>query len=364
MKTKLFLAVVIFIGAGILAYADENKCKASAIQPLDNISDYADFLRDSKSQQRSLFNKSSWASASPKEAQSCNDTYSKILEDNRIEIHFVFGYHDTLGSNGSTSTLDQRYFSDLYEALTRECVGKSRAVCGFTPISSKSFENVRYLEKTVSISKNGKSQSMVLAVTMAYSSANTSDAKNLNSTTQLKYTKNAEDVFFGGIKGEKAPCEICVYYGHARAGGGPDFSPVPLDWRDSEGEPNYSIFKKNRPGYKKLLLSLRESVKKPALVGIYGCRSRPLFWSEPICVESAVSGGACEKMSLANFKSETGFIVSKELSCPQNNGAMIGSLFDMLINFKCRSAFEETMNSLRHLPEELKEDYVLEGNFL
>ncbi|MGE3920937.1 MAG: hypothetical protein AB7F64_08440 [Gammaproteobacteria bacterium] len=355
------IAAVVFI-VNLAAEADDNKCKASAIQPLDNISEYADYLRDSKNQQRSLFNKTSWMGSSPNEAQSCNNTYSKLLEDNKIDIHFVFGYHDTMGSGGVTSTIDQRYFSDLFAALTRECSAKTRAVCGFTYFSSKSYENVRYLEKIVNISKNGKLQPMTIAVTMAYSSASSSDSKNLNSSTQKKYSQNAEDLFFGGIKGDQKSCEICVYYGHARAGGGPDFSPVPLDWRDSVGEPNYSIFKKKRPGYLKMLYSLRDAVKKPSLVGIYGCRSRPLFWKEAICLEDKNS--SCQKTSLANFKDQTGFIVSNELSCPQNNGAMIGSLFDMIVNFKCRSDFDETMGSLRKLPEVLKEDYVIEGNFL
>ena len=135
--------------------------------------------------------------------------------------------------------------------------------------------------------------------------------------------------------------------GHARNGGGPDFRPVPLAWRDGRNEPIYSYYLRQRVNYHKMLDSLSTSSARPKLLAILGCNSMRKFYQS----------------GLDAFTDTTGFMLSGELSWPQNRPGYLGLLLDGIFSQRCRSAWSKNLRDLDRAFAK-KEQYRLYGRFL
>lgn len=333
----------------------------------NELSKHLEYLAGKKNGQLSLKKAYRWKDNHPKEYRSCSDQYEEMYEDNILEVNFVYGYNDVPSTNSpEIMTIDRNFFVKTYNTLIRSCDGLRSKVCGFEVV--RAYRSYAILEKPLSIYRGRQKANLTLRIRLAHSSVSQFDRDNIFddnrlSTEQEEQTNWAESLFFGGIEGSTStPCEVCVYHGHARDGGGPDFGPVPLPWRKSNGQPNYSAFQKYQPGYKKLLQSLSAPHKSARLVALMGCYTRDHFWQKAACLEET---RRCDKRSLKSYSKNTGFLLSKKLSWPKNWGAMTANLLDTLVNFKCKRALDSNMNELRKIkPKKYMEDYVTEGQFL
>lgn len=326
--------------------------------------------------QRSLDNASSWQGSRPEEYRACADTYGRMLEDGELTINFVFGYYDERDPRrGRIVTHDAEVMAHTKAVLQQRCRYSRENVCGFREVSRSSTRSV--LEKRIKKTINGRTVSAKIKINFTRSSASEDDARNIDrsgpSSRQAAVTRIAEDSFFGGISGKTGAggraekCDVCVYFGHARDGGGPDFGPVPLNWRERDGTPDYSYFHRTRYNYSHLLRSLEEAGDNPpSLVALFGCISKAHFWDYRVCPNRGDSN--CKKKSLRNFSSKTGYILTDRLSYPNNFGQVVGTFLDGILGFKCKSAIEANMSRARATRYEggknITEAYRLYGNFL
>lgn len=315
--------------------------------------------------QPSLRNSSEWREQDPEEYRACADRFNRLYADDVLHMSFVFGYQDEKGR-----TLDQDFYQKVRAGLLRPCETVRDNVCGFQVIRNESTNQQSVMIKKFKSYRGNRPVELAIKLTLAYSSYSTQDERNFSngeiSRQQRLFTQNAENAFFGAIAGRNSDgtprerCEVCIYNGHARDGGGPDFGPVPLNWRKADGSPNYATYQKHQPTYKKLLHSmLAAGNTPPVLVALLGCYTHLHFYKKKACIPH---DNGCEKMSLAHFGGATGFLLSTKLSWPENWQRNFGSLLDMVMGMKCKQAFEQNMAPLKDHPKNA-EAYNFYGRF-
>jgi hypothetical protein len=125
----------------------------------------------------------------------------------------------------------------------------------------------------------GGSVEIKLRVTQAAASIfhDLNDNGGALSAIQQAFTAASEENFFNGLR----QADIVLYLGHARNGGGPDFSVVV---RDEYKHPDYlNHYKPLAPGFHKTQDALRERREtrsdSPFFLGLHACRSSQLFGS-------------------------------------------------------------------------------------
>lgn len=324
---------------------------------------YVDALE--RLQQRSIRNIHLWAKQAPEEARSCRALYDDLFRDGVMRVTLAFGYQDS-----GSQTLDGRLYQKTVSSLTRSCPSSSHAVCGYRVVAGSRSGYWVVLEREVALRSDNGARRGLIRIQMAQSSLSSRERDNLQggmpTREQQARTRQLEDLFFGGISGVKAngapqeKCEICAYYGHARDGGGPDFGPVPDKWRTSEGKPNYDIYRSVRPGYRQLISSLERSKDNPPkLVSLQGCNSYHHFWTRKTCAKN-VPG--CAAKNLKDYSNQTGFLLSRQLSWPQNYQQTVGVMLDTVLGLKCRSAWKANSSQLLKLPGK-NENYDIFGRF-
>lgn len=315
--------------------------------------------------QRTMWNAASWKNENTSEFAACQRSYRKIFEDGLMRVNIAFGYSDNF-----SRTLDAGLYEMAYQAFTSSCYGK-KSVCGFRLVGGNSRRAV--LEKSLKapLALGTSSNQLKIRITLTYSAANSRDEDNFSggkiSSSQKSATAAAEQVFFGGIRGldrngVKERCDVCVYYGHARDGGGPDFGPVPYEWRDNQGQIDYSQFHSRRTNYRRLLGAISEAQgNPPALVAVLACYSQSHFWKKKACIDRSQPN--CKPVSLTDFSSRTGYILTSDYSWFENFERTFGVLMDGVLGLKCASAFKANYGALRS-NDKFNEAYGLYGSFL
>ena len=332
----------------------------------DRLGRYTDNLATKN--QRSLGNAGSWKNDAKDEYGACVRDYTKIYQGKGLVMNIVYGYSDY-----NSSTVDAELFETTIETLQRSCSFKKQTLCGFKLQSGANSQRATLLKK-VSTSVLPEMSELKMKINVYHSSVARSDSGNFRgseiSSEQRRATRISEDAFFGAIRGKTLSdkpediekCNICVYYGHARDGGGPDFGPVPYSWRDSDGHIDYSLFHKYRKNYKKLLQSLDAAKEDPpVLVSLFACYSHSHFYEKYKVCHTEAPG--CEKMSLSKFTGKTGFILSRDYSWFENWEKTFGGLMDTVLGLKCGSALKTNFNNLKGLSEH-PESYGIYGQFL
>lgn len=372
MKSSLLLLLcAALVGAGSSARADIG----DFFGDLFNVGAYSSITASALSgnlevlnsrKQHSLLGDLRWAAENPKEYESCQRQYASFYRDGVLEISLTMGYLDM-----PDRTVDEKSFDMVYGALTRDCSYEDDLACGFHE-DERVYENRVILEKvfTHDFGEVGMGTLQKIRVTLTYSSATSNDSNNVSpqgpSAAQKRFSEIAEASFFGGI-GEPGyadieTCDVCAYLGHARDGGGPDFRPVPLAWRKAGGHTNYQFYQAKRTNFRRLLNAINSS-KHPTrqLVALMGCNSAPNFAGVP--KRCLVDQPGCTPLNLTNFEKRTGFILTDELSWPQNQAKYMAILLDGVINMKCRSAWTSNYGELLTKKKD-KEAYRIHGNFL
>ncbi len=286
----------------------------------------------------------------------CKTNYDKWFADGVLEVSLTMGYLD---NSKSGATHDRKGFSEVRALLLRPCAEVRGTICGFKRVPNDLPDNITVLEKTIRNYVAGGRQ-LKIRIVLGYSSSSESDATNVGASgviteRQNALSTNAEEQYYGSISGVSSQgkpitrCEVCAYIGHARDGGGPDFRPVPYSWRDQDNEPEYRFYRENRTGYRRLLANLVVSAQQGGgqLISVMGCKSASHFYENKICPVEAPN---CAAVSLSDFASHTGFMVSDLLSWPQNRDQYLGALLDTVTGLKCRDALDRNLDSLGRLP--------------
>mgnify|MGYP001817195643 CR=1 FL=1 len=286
---------------------------------------------------------------------SCRSEYDKLFEDDVLKINLAFGYADT--KEGVTS--DKIFFDATAHTLKRHC-RRGRYVCGFKETNRNN--NTITLEKNLRRRQGFRNKK--IKITMAYSSRTPNDVDNFRAPNQISmaqrsYTQKAKSVFFDGIAGRQSKCEMCVYYGHSRGGGGPDFRPVPHGWRKRNNSPNYWIYREHQLGYKKMIESLLDAGDDPPqLLALFSCKNYKHFYRGKARLKKG-------RLSLEHFAEQTGFILTPNLTNFAHWHRLIGTFLDAAIGLKCKSAWQKNFKDRRLLINDTQvEQYDIYGEFL
>ncbi len=314
--------------------------------------------------QKSIRNLSGWKDRDPRQAASCLAGFKKYFQDGTLNITFSLGYHDWPLAG---KTRDQESFRMVQQALTAPCQSNFDSVCGFS-IVDQPWASALIFEKTLPNYPELEIQSPKIRIEMAYSSWSTVDAENFSGkmvrSEQSQLSSLNEDLFFGSIAGqERAPCDICIYMGHARNGGGPDFLPVPYEWSTESRKPIYSYYLKNRAGFKKLLSAIEKRTPEDSpLVAFLGCNSFKKFYSTKVKI-CRQSGNDCAQKSLSDYSEKMGFLLTDDLSWPANRSLYFAAALEGALSLKCRPEWNSNFNKVSEKSNPA-ENYRLIGNFL
>lgn len=328
-----------------------------------DIAEELDRLR--KKPQESLLNAHRWSSSKPGQHGACLNQFKNYYKDGVLQMNIALGYQDAPSTGAA---MDPEIYNALLGAMTRSCWGDS-LVCGFE--ITRQSGGVTHLQKTIrNTAVQGLPSKLKVRVILARSAWSSRDRENFAGPNprpeQVRYSQAAENVFFGGLgePGRGVPtCDVCVYLGHARDGGGPDFRPVPFAWRKPEGGPVYSYYQANKTNYRRMMRAISNSKHSSSqLLAVLGCSSYDHFYktNRRTCIDRTPS---CKRVSLKDFENRFGFLLTEELSWPQNVPAYMGILLDGVLGLKCASSWRDNFARLRSLPK-FPEAYRLQGNFM
>lgn len=328
--------------------------------PVVASADLGDHLyRLSKRGQRSLLNQNNWRGSNPSEYQRCRQTYQRMFRDGVLRLNINLGYLDD-----NQRLMNRTQFSEVYSALQRSCYHSDDKACGFKRIVGSRHGRRAVFQRSLRANLGNGVKTYKVRVALTDSSPYSYDSEAFDggriNRKQRRYTKLAERDFYGSLAKGSAACDVCVYFGHARDGGGPDFGPVPYSLRLRNGKPNYDRYRALAPGYRKLLRALTKSKgSAPSMVALFGCYTKRHFWKRRKCLYNKPG---CAPTSLSAFSGETAFLMSRELSWPQNRDYTLGALLDSVLNLKCGSALRSNLKRLRGLHP--TESFGVYGRFL
>lgn len=318
----------------------------------------------SRAPQYSVRNLPGWEKAKPEAAQKCKKAYQNYLQDGVLRITIALGYHDWPAKG---FTLDQETHLMIVDALTSPCKDQLDSVCGFS-IVDRPFSNSTVLEK---ISPYGYFLDLPdpkIRVEIAHSSWSNHDRDNFIQkelrNEQIQTSEITERLFFESISGtHRPPCELCIYMGHSRNGGGPDFRPVPFEWSNKERKPIYSYYLKQRSNYSRLISSLQSrNPNLPLTLALLGCNSLPHFYGKKnrVCADSL---SPCTAKSLSDFSSTTGLILSEKLSWPSSRPLYFAAVLESFMGLKCPQSIQANIESINRQSQG-KESYKILGEIL
>lgn len=309
-------------------------------------------------------NFSGWEKSRPEEALKCKKAYQSYFKDGVFRITIGLGYHD---SPAQGMALDQETESMLLESLTSPCKDPLDTICGFQ-IIERPFASSTILERTSPYGYFLEMPDPKFRIEIAHSSWSQIDRENFSGgqlrTEQIQTSEYSQELFFESIAGQsRPPCQLCIYMGHSRNGGGPDFKPVPLDWSHSGRKPIYANYLKNRTNFRRLISSLESrNPKLPMTLALLGCNSLPNFFGKKnrVC---ALGKESCSPKSLADFTSTVGLVLSEKLSWPSSRPIYFAAILDSFLGLKCDSSIQANTEAIQKKTDG-KESYRAIGQIL
>jgi len=191
----------------------------------------------------------------------CRRSWENFYSKPEIDMRIAFGYLDAF-----QTTEDRVQAAALIERLTKPCE-PGVAACGFR----RDPDDMELLTKTVT-GPNGRTHRVKLRVsTSSYSNSETINRRE--GLDQKIQSLRAEDNFYSGLR----EADFLLYVGHARQGGGPDFSPSVLN---AGRRTDFDYYRRERPGYNRLLTELQAaqlSGRAPKIMGMFACESERFF---------------------------------------------------------------------------------------
>lgn len=245
--------------------------------------------------------------------QKCIQHYLQVYKKENLDFRVAFGYLDD--SSPKEIVDDKILFTQFVKQISSPCE-KNVFACGF----ERDPDDATIFYKSI-IDPMGRKRNVTLHAN--YSSVSTSN--KLNTTVMKEQQKNQTEavnkLFFEGAK----TADAIFYAGHARSGGGPDFSPAV---RNKNGTNNYKgHYQVKRPGIRKLVEALKTRTDGgPALISLGACDSLKHFQKD-----------------LKKSAPSSGYILTTESSYVTDiYGATIGAL-DSLLGQRCQSDFNRSV---------------------
>lgn len=210
------------------------------------------------------------------QSQTCNRQMLEMRADGRIDITIVFGYMDVSGGQnfndsgshlyGNGNVLDLDAKQALKSLLVSSCThGRKSVACGFRGNGDR-------LRKTIRDRWTGQR----LQVNIQLASPAVTGVNRLNigqySRQQQRSSQRTQNIFLNALQAQ----DVTIYMGHARSGGGPDFSPPILK---SNGHVNYPLYRKQQKGIGSMIAALRQAREPSSVIGVLACKSTGLFAS-------------------------------------------------------------------------------------
>lgn len=213
--------------------------------------------------------------------QQCAAYHEVYTRDRVVDLRYALGYFDD--SRGSTiefagydwgmaASSDEGVWIAIREVLTTPCPNSNRRLCGFkelTPEADRAYNGLTVLSKDMEI----QGRQVEVRFTLTYASASPFYKRNTGvlRAKQERFTRTSDENFFGGIR----TADYAFYMGHARNGGGPDFTPVRLT---SAMKPDYfGYYRKQIPGLSRMLKEVKTSGNTDVTLGIFSCDAKLHF---------------------------------------------------------------------------------------
>ena len=191
----------------------------------------------------------------------CRRAWENFYSKPEIDMRIAFGYLDAF-----QTTEDRIQAAALIERLTKPCE-PGVAACGFR----RDPDDMELLIKNV-VGPNGGTHRVKLRISTS-SHSNSETLNRRNALDQKIQSLRAEENFFSGLR----EADFLLYVGHARQGGGPDFSPSVLN---AGRRTDFDYYRRERPGYNRLMTELQaaqQSGRAPKILGMFACDSERFF---------------------------------------------------------------------------------------
>lgn len=201
----------------------------------------------------------------------CYSQIANLAKDGEIKITVAMGYMDvSRGQEASYSSdsyyqighvLDRDAKEGLAYALTSRCADRNHFACGFR-------KSGRFYTKQIQDRWSGRRRSVKVELLAPSVSVINADNSGPLLKQQQSLSQEVESQYLSSF----VTSDVVLYLGHARSGGGPDFLPPILS---TNGSVNYSYYKQNRPGFRKMLGAVAQG--QTPVVGLLACKSTGLF---------------------------------------------------------------------------------------
>lgn len=252
------------------------------------------------------------------------DTNSPSGPKQPLDLRISIGYLDTNVNSVVHDVLVRQTFAKNF---TAKCETNLIRACGF----KQNQQDGDLFEKEV-MGPTGEMQKVALRITSSsYSLLSRKDKDS--EADQFFKSKNAEDVYFGGIRDG---ADYSAYVGHARDSGGPDFAPAVR--RKSDGHIDLQKYALEKPGMKRLTKALKDAHgRTPKLMEFLACNTSR--WENDV----------------TNLAPNSGLIFSgTDLIALEVSMAKAFTSIDSILWQRCSREFERARNWLKNYRPEDK----------
>ena len=199
----------------------------------------------------------------------CQLRWNKFYAKKTIDLRIMLGYMD-FGKH----TRDRSTAQSLIDLITDGC-DPGMNLCGF----KREPDDDRYFTKPMLVGNKVKT----IRIQIATSSLSDNDDINTGKggdpqgikALQAKHSSEMHDLFQKSL----VEADATFYFGHARYGAGPDFSP-PVRNKDGSRARSYYENLANQKNKKEMLDVLKSSPKKTKILGFFGCDAEAHFASD------------------------------------------------------------------------------------
>lgn len=241
----------------------------------------------------------------------CQKTWENFYSKPEIDIRVVFGYFDASYERTVDDVIARQ---SLIDRLVMPCT-TNVAVCGF----KRSEDDADVLEKSVKGPSGARHTVRLRIVASAYSASDRINRAFVKE--QEEKSASAKQVFLSGVE----EADALFYIGHARDGGGPDFSPARL----KDGAIDYPYYRRNKPGIEELTSRLALASKTPKIMGFFACNSER--WHDRLKRMAPNSGLVLSQTD----------DLAQEVALAQTLGAL-----DSILWKRCENSFDEALNPI------------------
>lgn len=222
----------------------------------------------------------------------CLPIFKNIIKNRSLDIRYALGYFDDSqakdilydGFNyGLSPSLDIEAYHALRNVFKAPCHSITQKLCGFQEVGDPLSGQI-LLAKIITL----WGVKVLAQITLTYASASDSYVANTTTLSELqkKLTLQSEKNFFDHV----GLSDVVIYNGHARDGGGPDFSPPILNKELHVDYDGYYHLKKT--GFTRILnqieknkdkdSSIQNNKDKKSILGIFACSSKKHFYKDLI----------------------------------------------------------------------------------